>query len=204
MNLLIKAIKDFIAKNRLQLIIIALVFGLGYILGFQFHRPTVITKTIIQDKIIKVSPEIKIVTKYVDVPVWRDKYITVTNNIDIVIVTENAKDIAKQLYADIKKFESATLNINIEPYIIDNGVPDKELNVSASLYYLSWKMKLINNYKIVKAEKHTEVIIDPLYLGLNYNFWNKSIDLTIQKNIGIIPIIDIPFNVGLCFPVNKL
>ena len=186
-------------KNRLKIEIVVgiIIFIIGAMSGYNNR------KIVIQEKIIRVDPEIKVVEKILEIPKWRDrliykvKTITVNKTVikEIIITSSNAKELAENFQNELQIFETAELKITMEPWIIKNGIPQKEIDLNAELYYLSWKMKIKNKFKVLTEEQ--KVFDTPLMFGLNYSLKGQNINLVISKEFIKVPFLNIPVTLGI-------
>jgi hypothetical protein len=199
----LKTLKDI----KIILIIILVFFVSGVFAGYSIKK----TKEV--EKVIRVEPVVKVVTKNIEVPVWRTKYITRVKTVtvnktivkkvkEIVVTTENAIEVANKYQEEILKFESTDIEIKMEPWIINNGVPQEEIDMSAKLRYLSWDLKVKNNFKILNDAKGNEAEDTPLMIGFNYVLDRNNVELTMCKEFIKIPFVDIPLTLGLSYTLH--
>ena len=184
----------------------------GGIVGYTIKTPDKVEVIRYKEKIVKVAPEVVVVTKNVEVPVyrtkWKTKYVTktVTVNSQVVevpkITTDNAEELANRYQEDIVSFETSELRVTMDPWIIDNGVPQEEVKMTAELYYLKWDLKVKNNYKIIDEKERIEYIDSPWMIGLGYCLNQTAFEINFSKRIGKIPIVNIPLTLGLSYALK--
>ena len=193
------------AKQNLLVSLLIILFFFTVIIFNQYF----ITKKVI------VAPDISIVDKKVDTPSWRNKKIViVTHNViievpkyvtrivtvnnaivkEILITSENAQELANNFQSDILNLETSSLNVTMQPWVITNGIPQKEVTMDVSLAYLSWKLNVKNNYKIEQGSD--------IGIGLDYVLNDSVFFLNVEKKIGNIPFTDIPINIGLAYSLK--
>jgi len=192
-------------RTKAEIIVGILIFTIGMFSGYNARKPT------IKEKIVKVDPIIRIVEKEVEKPIYREKIITkyvtevVTVNskevVEVIVTSKNAKELAEYFQKEILRFETADLKIEMEPWIVKNAEPQKYIDMNAKLYYLSWKLRIENKFKVINKED--KVVDTPIMLGFSYSLSNNEPEIMLSKEFARIPFLNIPINLGISYSLRN-
>ncbi len=112
----------------------------GFILGWCAKPNDIKYSNHINTPDIIVESNARVITRNVFAPVYLNKYLVRTVTVNQVVVKEviitsaNAVEVANDLRSDVLAFETSPLNVTIDPYVITDGLPPNNLNMSVNLH----------------------------------------------------------------------
>lgn len=170
------------------------IFCFNYISKYkQVKYPQVNNHIVITTPNVIIKPEYltkwKTLIKTITINKEIAEFVTITVD-NIIITTDDSYIQAEILQNELNNFLGSPLEITI------NRLNKDEIETEVFLNYVGWK-KTIKLPPYIEEPKVEEKEQD-IFIGANYLI-NNGFEINFNKKIGILPIVDIPYSLGLSY-----